>query len=291
MERKPNLNNNEEGRIESEEYGPLPGLDYQFFEYMQEGVTVYTILRDESGKVVDLIITYANIAAYRQRKSLKKGLIGKSIRDIYGYEAVAVDIEKANEAVSTGRGVKYEIYFTPLDKHFSVTAFSPKEDVYITLTADITKQRKVEEQMQIERQRFLDIIEFLPDATFVIDKDKKVIAWNKAVEEMTGTPKEEILGKGDYAYSIPFYGEKRPILIDLIFLSRKEIEDKYAYVKRDGETLFAEVFVSNLFGGKGAYISVKASPLYDRDGNLVGSIETVRDITELRKEKCPPMNE
>jgi len=129
MERKPNLNNNEEGKIESEEYGPLPGLDYQFFEYMQEGVTVYSVLYDESGKVVDLVITYANIAAYRQKKSLEKGLIGKSIKDIYGYEAVSMDIEKANEALSTGRGVKYDVHFVPLDKYFSVSAFSTKEDV------------------------------------------------------------------------------------------------------------------------------------------------------------------
>jgi PAS domain S-box len=286
MERKPNLND-DEGRIESEEYGPLPSLDYQFFEYMQEGVTVYTISRDESGKVVDLVINYANIAAYRQKKSLKKGLIGKSIKDICDYEAVAIDLEKANEAVSTGRGEKYEVHSASLDKYFSVSAFSPKEDLYITLATDITKQRKAEEEMQIERQKLLDIIEFLPDATFVINENKRVIAWNKAIEEMTGTPKEDILGKDEYAYSLPFYGEKRPILIDLIFLSEKEMEDKYAYVKREGKTLFAEVFIDNLFGGKGAYISVKASPLYDREGNLVGSIETVRDITELRKELCP----
>ena len=287
MERRPNLNDDDESRIESEEYGPLPSLDYQFFEYMQEGVTVYTISRDESGKVVDLVINYANIAAYRQKKSLKKGLIGKSIKDIYDYEAVAIDLEKANEAVSTGRGEKYEVHSASLDKYFSVSAFSPKEDLYITLATDITKQRRAEEEMQIERQKLLDIIEFLPDATFVIDENKRVIAWNKAIEEMTDTPKEDILGKDEYAYSLPFYGEKRPILIDLIFLSEKEMEDKYAYVKREGKTLFAEVFIDNLFGGKGAYISVKASPLYDREGNLVGSIETVRDITELRKELCP----
>ena len=249
MEQRPNLNDDDEGRIESEEYGPLPSLDYQFFEYMQEGVTVYTISRDKSGKVVDLVITYANIAAYRQKKSLKKGLIGKSIKDIYGYEAVAIDLEKANEAVSTGRGEKYEVHSASLDKYFSVSAFSPKEDLYITLATDITKQRKAEEEMQIERQKLLDIIEFLPDATFVIDENKRVIAWNKAIEEMTGTPKEDILGKDEYAYSLPFYGEKRPILIDLIFLSEKEMEDKYAYVKREGKTLFAEVFVDNLFGG------------------------------------------
>ena len=283
MKQNPNLNDDEEGKIESEEYGPLPSLDYQFFEYMQEGVTVYTLMRDESGKITDLIITYANIAAYRQKKSLKKGLIGKSIEELYGHEAVAFDLEKANEVISTGRGTKYEVYFSPLDKYFSVTAFSQKEDLYITLTTDITRRKKAEEEMHIEHQKLLDIIEFLPDATFVIDENKKVIAWNKAIEEMTGTPKEEIIGKGEYAYSVPFYGDRRPIIIDLIFLSEKEIESKYTYVKREGKTLFAEIFVSNLFGGRGAFIFVKASPLYDKNGNLVGSIETVRDITGQKK--------
>lgn len=283
MGRKPNLNPNEEGRIESEEYGPLPGLDYQFFEYMQEGVTVYELMRDETEEIVDLVITYANLAAYRQRKSLKKGLIGKSIIELYGPEAVSIDLKKANEVVATGRGTKYETYFAPVDKYFSVTAFSPKEDLYITLATDITKRKKAEEETLVERQKLLGIIEFLPDATFVIDENKKVIAWNKALEEMTGTSEDEMIGKGDYAYSIPFYGERRPILIDLIFLSEEEVESKYTYVKREDKTLFAEVYVSNLFGGRGAFIFVKASPLYDNKGNLVGSIETVRDITEQKK--------
>ena len=283
MGRKPNLNPNDEGRIESEEYGPLPGLDYQFFEYMQEGVTVYEIMRDETGEIVDLVITYANLAAYRQRKSLKKGLIGKSIIELYGPEAVSIDLKKANEIIATGRGTKYETYFAPVNKYFSVSAFSPKEDLYITLATDITRRKKAEEETRIERQKLLGIIEFLPDATFVIDENKKVIAWNKAIEDMTGTSEDEMIGKGDYAYSIPFYGERRPILVDLIFLSEEEVESKYTYVKREGKTLFAEVYVSNLFGGRGAFIFVKASPLYDYNGNLVGSIETVRDITEQKK--------
>jgi len=54
----------------------------------------------------------------------------------------------------------------------------------------------------------MDIIDFLPDATFVIDNDKKVIAWNKAMEEMTGISKSYMIGKGDHEYTIPFFGKK-----------------------------------------------------------------------------------
>ena len=38
------------------------------------------------------------------------------------------------------------------------------------------------------------------------------------MEEMTGVLAEDMLGKGDYEYAIPFYGEKRPLLIDLSLL-------------------------------------------------------------------------
>lgn len=283
MDRKPDLNDMDDSWIESEEYGPLLELDYRFFEYMQEGVIVSEMVQDDSGNVVDLIIKYANVAAYRQRKALGAGLIEKSIKEIYTEEEADFDIEKANEVIYTGRGIKYETYRTKLDKYFSITAFSPSNDLYVTLTTDISHRKKAEERLKNERQKFMDIIDFLPDATFVIDEKKEVIAWNNALEEMTGVNKEDIIGKGDYAYSIPFYGHKRPIIIDLIFLKEKEIESKYSYVKRDGKTLFAEVYVKNLFGGKGAYVFVKASALYDHEGNLAGAIESIRDITEYKK--------
>lgn len=133
-----------------------------------------------------------------------------------------------------------------------------------------------------EYQKLLDIIEFLPDAAFVINEDKKVIAWNKAIENITGVPKEEIIGKGNYEYSIPFYGYRRPVLIDLFFSDYGEIESRYDYIKNDQNSFYTETFVDNLFDGEGAYLFAKASLLYDNKGNTVGAIETIRDITERK---------
>ena len=67
-----------------------------------------------------------------------------------------------------------------------------------------------------------DIIEFLPDATFVINNEGTVIAWNRAIEEMTGISKNEMIGKGDFEYSLPFFGSRRPLLIDLLFASEEK---------------------------------------------------------------------
>jgi len=137
--------------------------------------------------------------------------------------------------------------------------------------------------LQAAQQELLDIIEFFPDATFVTDKDKKVIAWNRALEKMTGVPKAEMLGQGNFAYSVPFYGERRPLLIDLIGSADPGVEKLYEYVsKRADGAIYGEVFVPSLYNGKGAHVWVTASPLQDKEGHVYGAIESVRDVTDRK---------
>jgi PAS domain S-box-containing protein len=132
-------------------------------------------------------------------------------------------------------------------------------------------------------RRLTDIINFLPDATLVIDKQGKVISWNKAMEEMSGVAAHAMLGKGDYEYSIPFYGERRPILIDLVFRDDNEIRKRYPFIQNVGNKFISETFVQQLYGGKGAFLWFIASPLYDSNGNITGAIETIRDITSRKQ--------
>jgi two-component system, cell cycle sensor histidine kinase and response regulator CckA len=148
---------------------------------------------------------------------------------------------------------------------------------------DITEQKRAEKNLREAHQRLFDIIEFLPDGIFVIDQDKKVVAWNRAIEEMTGVTKEEIIGKGDYCYAVALYGEKRPILIDCVTSDPDQIRENYTAIARKGNVLYAETFVQSVYGGKGAFLSGNASPLLDQEGNIVGAIESIRDITELNR--------
>jgi PAS domain S-box-containing protein len=147
---------------------------------------------------------------------------------------------------------------------------------------DITERKKAEEALKESQQQLADIINFLPDATLVIDKGGKVIAWNRAIEEMTGIKAEDILGKSDYEYALPFYDERRPILIDLVLKPHKELDSKYVRLQRKDGVLVGEALAPAV-KGTGAYLFATATALHDSLGNIVGAIESIRDISERRQ--------
>lgn len=148
---------------------------------------------------------------------------------------------------------------------------------------DITERKAAEDATKNAYQQLAEIVEFLPDATFVVDKEKRVIAWNRAIEIMTGLEKHEVLGQGDYAYAIPFYGKRRPILIDLLGEEQNVINQNYKWIKKEGRTLFTEALVPSFRNGDCRYFWATATPLFDKQGNQVGAIESIRDITEYRR--------
>jgi PAS domain S-box-containing protein len=148
---------------------------------------------------------------------------------------------------------------------------------------DITDRKQMELTLKESERRMKDIISFLPDATFVIDKNGTVLAWNHAMEEMTGIPADRMVGKGDYEYALPFYHERRPITIDLILHDDPDIVEKYPVMKTEGSTRYSEIFIPHLNKGRGAHLWFMASPLYDQAGNLTGAIESIRDITDRKR--------
>lgn len=153
--------------------------------------------------------------------------------------------------------------------------------VRMEIATNISERKRAEELLRIAHKQLQDIIEFLPDATFAIDRDKKVVAWNRAMEEMTGVGKEQMLGASDYA--TPFYGRGRSLLIDQLLDPDLQVEGQYDYVKPKGNGLVAEAYMPTLRGGEGAYLWVIATPLLDSQGHQVGAIESLRDISELKQ--------
>lgn len=146
------------------------------------------------------------------------------------------------------------------------------------LAEEIESHRRTEAALRDSQRRLSAIIDFLPDPTWVIDRQGKVLAWNRALEELTGVKARDMVGKDDYEYALPFYGQRRPMLIDLVLEPLPALEEKYPNLVRQGDRIVSEGFFSGL-KPEGIHLSATAGPLYDAQGNLVGAIESLRDIT------------
>lgn len=199
------------------------------------------------------------IVAERCRQTDMEALVSKSV--------------VASEEV-IGSGV-YEALKFPVDLGGGKTGVG-------SFIRNITERKRMEEELLESRRRLEDIIEFLPDATFVIDKDGKIVAWNRAMETMTGIRKEDMLGKGDYEYALPFYRQRRPTLIDCVLHPDKRMAVLYPNVHMAGDIISAEDVISNMPGGD-IYLYAAASALRDSRGNVIAAIECLRDDTERKK--------
>jgi|GEM_PF-4023573 len=189
--------------------------------------------------------------------------------------------------IFTGRG-REEIVIQALNAgaDFYLQKGGDPEALFAELRHQIcqaVQQRKALQHIRDLERREADIINFLPDATFAIDINGIVIAWNHAMEKMTGIKAAEILGKGDYAYACPFYHQRRPILIDLVLHKEHEISGYYPSLLRDGENLISEITIPHLNDGRGALLWFIASPLYDNKETIVGAIESIRDISAFKR--------
>lgn len=146
---------------------------------------------------------------------------------------------------------------------------------------DITDQKQ-SKKVVAEQRRNLDIIlDNLPDATFVINRQGVVMTWNRAAEELTGVKAEDMVGRGDYEYALPFYGERRPVLIDLVFQPQEDILAQYTHVRRVGEVLLGEGHIR--CGKRETWFEGSAIALRDAQGDVTGAIEMLRDCTERKR--------
>ena len=155
------------------------------------------------------------------------------------------------------------------------------------------ERKRMQDELKESQQRMADIINFLPDAMFVIDRDNKVIAWNRTMEEITGIPKELILGTGDYSRAISCYGEKITHLVDLVMNDDRKNESQGHRTDRKRDKITSESYSPTINNGRGAHLWLVASPLYDMRGMVIGAIVALRDITEQKEaeEKLKHMNE
>ncbi len=139
-----------------------------------------------------------------------------------------------------------------------------------------------QEKLLREKKTIDGIIEGSPIPTFVIDKEHKVILWNRACEELTGFPAGEMVGTDNHY--LPFYSVKRPVIADLIIHRDLDGLNKYYGTKKvkKSEKVVGAYEANDYFenlGGQRRYMYFLAAPIFDERGEIIAAIETLQDVS------------
>lgn len=275
-----------EGRINKRKLSESMERYQELFDNAHDPIYI----QDLYGKFTTVNKAVERVTGYSRQELLDMNIIDllsmESFELAQDYLAVAQSMAQQKKAKHKPITYELEIYTKSGEqKYLEVNTwliYSQGAAIAIQgIARDITARKIEEFELRASLRHWARIVHYLPDPTLAIDMEGKVIVWNQAMEDMTGVKAQDMLGKGDYEYALPLYGERRPILVDLL-LRPQEVEQKYSVIEKDNYTLIGQTEVPKLPGG-GRYLWGKATPIFDQEGNIIGAVETIRDMTGYRK--------
>jgi len=153
----------------------------------------------------------------------------------------------------------------------------------ICVLMETTGQKTIEKILKTVYEKLQEAVEFMPDPTFIIGRERRVIAWNRAMEVLSGVKREEVLGSDRYADALAFLQGAMPILVDILGDSAHDLARAYPLVRKFGDSIYVEAKIPASKGRNEMFLWAKATPLFDGEGNIIGAIESFRDISEWKK--------
>jgi len=162
---------------------------------------------------------------------------------------------------------------------------------YEQLTATEEELRSSYDDLAISQHTLEDkentlnaIIQESPIPQFVIDRNHKILYWNHALAMYSGMVADEVTGTDQQWRA--FYHTKRPCLADLLVDSALEkipelYRDKYAKSVLINDAYEATDFFPHM-GNEGKWLHFTAGLIKNRNGNIIGAVESLEDITERK---------
>jgi PAS domain S-box-containing protein len=235
----------------------------QLFESMAEGCALHKIIYNEAGQPVDYLIIDVN-PAYESILGLKEeSVIGKKASAIYGTkDPPYLDIYAG--VATSGQHFSFETYFTPMNKYFNISAFSPEKGYFATVFTDITERKKAETSLQQEHAKLDTITSSIGVGLAIISKEYRTLWVNQVLRDIFGA----VEGKPCYA---AFNGQADICPgcgVKTIF----ETGASYAVHEKEGKDL----------QGKSVWSQIVATPFKDASGNTIAAVEAVTFITDLK---------
>lgn len=149
---------------------------------------------------------------------------------------------------------------------------------------DITLIHLMQAEMSRQRAFAEELVNKAAVPIFVLDTEHRILVWNNAMENFSGLKAEEMLGTNRQWE--PFYPSARPVLADIILSGDEARLDQFYSTFRLSQHILGGLQSEGWYemvNGKRLYLFFDAAPVYDKDDRRIAVIETLLDITELKR--------
>jgi len=139
----------------------------------------------------------------------------------------------------------------------------------IGVIKDITERKKIERELEYERDLLQSLLDNIPDSIYFKDKSSKFIKVNKAKAKHSNIRSEDMIGKTD----LDFLPEDVAINI---------IEDDKDVI-RTGKSIVNKIEkIIDVYGAE-HWVSVTKIPRFNKSGEIIGTMGISRDVTEIKR--------
>jgi two-component system, cell cycle sensor histidine kinase and response regulator CckA len=158
------------------------------FDNTAEGIALHQLVRDAEGQPVDYVLTDIN-PQYEAILGLRgEQVIGRRASEVYGVTP-APYLAEFSSAPLTGKPVRFETYFAPMGKHFSISVAPLGPDGFATIFFDITAGKRSQE----EHERLSALVECSSEFIGLATLDGRVFYLNEAGRRASGFGKDDSL--------------------------------------------------------------------------------------------------
>lgn len=250
----------------------------------ESSLDAFYILRavvNDAGQVADFVFTYANTRAESQFYLPREHLLGQRIGELFPILRSAGFLERYVQVLQTGQAYEGEYYFpdngqTPGWYYQQVV---PLDEGVAVTNRDITARKLLEASLRRSGNMFRWFVARSIDGMLLADEQGVIIAWNEAQEQITGLPRQEVIGRfaWDVVRRMLPPQRVREGLAD-------EMQARLVEALRTGEGNWLNRLVETEVArpdGTRRVIQEAYFPLRTDKGYMIGNI--TRDITERRR--------
>lgn len=185
-----------------------------------------------------------------------------------GNQAVTRELQRAEEELQA------DLESTLSDMRMGIEAYVDTVDA-----EEVDVEDAEEDELNVDDEKLLDGI---GEPVFMLDANHEVIAWNHAIEDLTGVPREQALGLGHVSEAFYADGRQTPTLADHVVDAPRDADQRFDIPpanRRSNSLVYQDEHPWERSDGSKKHLSFTAVPLF-QDGEIVAVVETIQDRTE-----------